>query len=88
LADPQKAAQAQIRYVPSLKPELSVAEIKIVGDLAVTPDVRQHGLGWFDSAKMKSAVDFVVKYVGVTGTPPAAAEVYATGFLPTPAITP
>jgi len=33
-------------------------------------------------------VDFVVKYVGMTGTPPAAADVYAAGFLPDPGITP
>jgi NitT/TauT family transport system substrate-binding protein len=88
LANPQQAADDQIKYVASLKPELIVAEIKIVGDLAVTPDVKQHGFGWVDPAKMKSAVDFVGKYVGMTGTPPAAADVYATGFLPGPAITP
>ena len=69
---------------PSLKPEIIVAEIGIVGDLAVTADVKQHGFGWFDPAKMKSAVEFVAKYVGMTGTPPAAADVYATGFLPSP----
>jgi len=88
LANPQQAADDQIKYVASLKPELIVAEIKIVVDLAVTPDVKQHGFGWVDPAKMKSAVDFVGKYVGMTGTPPAAADVYATGFLPGPAITP
>ena len=65
-----------------------MAELAIVRDLAVTPEVRQNGLGWFDPIGMKSALDFVVKYVGVTGTPPPATDIYATGFLPTPAITP
>ncbi len=88
LANPQKAADEQIKYVASLKPEITVAEISIVGDLAVTPEVKQHGFGWFDPAKMKSAVDFVTKYIGVTGTAPAVADVYATGLLPSPAITP
>jgi NitT/TauT family transport system substrate-binding protein len=88
LADPQRAAADQLRYVASLKPDLIVAELGIVRDLAVTPEVRQNGLGWFDPIGMKSALDFVVKYVGVTGTPPAATDIYATGFLPTPAITP
>jgi NitT/TauT family transport system substrate-binding protein len=88
LADPQRAAGDQLRYVASLKPDLIVAELAIVRDLAVTPEVRQNGLGWFDPIGMKSALDFVVKYVGVTGTPPAATDIYATGFLPTPAITP
>lgn len=88
LANPRKAAEDQIKYVASLKPEIIVAELGIVGDLAVTPDVRQNGFGWFDSARMQSAVDFVTKYVGVAGKAPAASDVYATGFLPVPAIKP
>jgi NitT/TauT family transport system substrate-binding protein len=88
LANPQKAAEDQIKYVPSLKLETSVAEIKIVSDLAVTPDTRKHGLGWFDPAKMKANVDFVAKYVGISGKVPAPTDVYATGFLPTPPILP
>jgi NitT/TauT family transport system substrate-binding protein len=76
LANPQKAADDQIKYVASLKPDIIVAELKIVGDLAVTPDVKQNGLGWFDPAGMTSALDFVSKYVGMTGTPPAAADIH------------
>jgi NitT/TauT family transport system substrate-binding protein len=59
-----------------------------VGDLAVTPEVRQNGFGWLDPAKMQSALEFMVKYVGVTGTAPAATDLYAPGFLPNPAIKP
>jgi NitT/TauT family transport system substrate-binding protein len=88
LANPQKATDDQIKHVASLKPDIILAELKIVGDLAVTKDVKQNGLGWFDPIAMKTAVDFVTKYVGVTGTPPAAADIYAVGYLPEPAITP
>jgi NitT/TauT family transport system substrate-binding protein len=88
LANPQKAAEDQIKFVPSLKPEVIRAELGVVADLAVTPDVKGHGFGWIDPAKMKSSVDFVVKYIGVSGTPPAVQDVYATGFLPSPAIMP
>ena len=88
LADPQRAAQDELKFVPSLRPDLIVAELAIVGNLAVTPDVKQNGLGWFDPNGMKSALDFVVKYVGMTGTAPAAADLYAPDFLPAPAITP
>ena len=88
IANPEKAAADQIKHVPSLKPETIVAEIKIVADLAVTADTRKNGLGWFDPAKMKSNVDFVVQYVGVSGKAPEATEIYATGFLPSPSITP
>jgi len=88
LSNAQKAAEDQIKFVASLKPELIVAEIEIVADLAVTPDTRQHGFGWFDPAKMQSTVDFVVKYIGVPGSTPQASDVSATGYLPMPGILP
>jgi NitT/TauT family transport system substrate-binding protein len=83
LDNPEKAAADQIKYVPSLKPEVIVAEVKVVADLAVTRDTSKNGLGWFDPAKMWSCLDFVVKYVGISGKPPEATDIYAPGFLPT-----
>lgn len=88
IGNPEKAAADEIKYVPSLKVDTVVPEIKIVADLAVTADTKKNGLGWFDPAKMAANVDFVVKYVGVSGKPPAATDVYATGFLPSPAVMP
>jgi NitT/TauT family transport system substrate-binding protein len=88
LANPQKAADDEIKFVPSLKSEGIVAELGVVSDLAITPDTKQHGFGWFDPAKMQSNADFVVKYIGVTGSPPPATDIYATGYLPTPGILP
>jgi NitT/TauT family transport system substrate-binding protein len=37
---------------------------------------------------MKSSLDFMVKYVGVGANPPAATDLYATGFLPATPIKP
>jgi NitT/TauT family transport system substrate-binding protein len=88
LVNPQKAADDVIKSVPSLKPEVIVAELAVVADLAITPDTKQHGFGWFDPAKMQSNLDFVVKHIGVTGSAPKASDLYATGYLPTPAILP
>lgn len=88
MANPERAAADQVKYVPTLKPEGIVAEIKVVTDLAVTAETRKNGLGWFDPAKMKANIDFVEKYVGITGKPPAATDVYASGFLPTPPVMP
>jgi len=88
LANPQKAADNEIKYVPSLKPDVIVAELAIVAGLAVPPEVRQNGLGWFDPPKMQSALEFVRKHVGLSGTPPAEADIYASGFLPVPPIKP
>jgi NitT/TauT family transport system substrate-binding protein len=82
LANPQKAAADEIQYVPTLKADGIVAEIGVVADLAVIADTKKNGLGWFDPAKMKANVDFVTKYIGVSGAPPAPADIYAAGFLP------
>jgi len=86
--NPEKAAADQIKYVTSLKPEVIVAEIKVVADLAVTADTRKNGFGWFDPAKMQSNLDFVVKYVGMSGKAPEATDIYAAGFLPNPPVIP
>ena len=88
IANPEKAAEDQIKFVPSLKLEGSVVEIKVVTDLAVTAETKKNGLGWFDPVKMKANVDFVEKYIGVVGKPPVATDIYATGFLPNPPIMP
>jgi len=88
LANPEKAAADQIKYVPSLKPDVIVAEIKVVAGLAITPDTKQHGFGWFDPNKMQANIDFVSKYVGISGTAPKAADISATGFLPSPPVMP
>jgi NitT/TauT family transport system substrate-binding protein len=88
LDHPAKAAQDELKFVPSLKPDVIAAELNIVRGLVVTPETQQHGLGWFDPAQIKANVNFVAKYIGVNGTPPAPADVYATGFLPNPPIKP
>jgi NitT/TauT family transport system substrate-binding protein len=88
MANPEKAAQDQLKYVPTLKPEVAVAEIKIVADLAITDAVKTKGLGWFDPAKMAANLDFVAKNIGLGGPAPAATDLYATGFLPDPPMLP
>ena len=63
------------------------AEETLWRSLELDPN-QQHGFGWFDPAQIKANVDFVTKYIGITGTPPAPADMYATGFLPDPPIKP
>jgi len=88
LDHPDQAAQDEIKFVPSLKPDVIKAEIEIVRNLAVTPDVEQHGFGWIDPAKVKANLDFVVRYIGVNETAPQASDLYQDGFLPSPPIKP
>ncbi|SEE70779.1 NitT/TauT family transport system substrate-binding protein [Rhizobiales bacterium GAS188] len=82
LDDPKRAAAFEKQFIPTLNEDGIQAEIETVRDLAVTADTRKNGLGWFDPAKFQANLDFVVKYIGVTGTPPIASDLYATGFLP------
>jgi NitT/TauT family transport system substrate-binding protein len=88
LEHPDQAARDEIKYVPTLNLDVIKAEIAIVRELAVTQAVEQHGLGWFDPAEIKENRDFVVKYMNVNGTPPAASDLVANGFLPNPPIKP
>lgn len=88
LEHPDLAAQDEIKYVPSLRPDVIKAELAIVRELSVTPAVEQHGLGWFDLAEIERNRDFVVKYMDVNGTPPPASDLVANGFLPNPSIKP
>lgn len=86
--NPQKAAELQSRMVAGLKEESIVPEIAVLRALAVTPDTLANGLGSFDPAKMQKSLDFTVKYIGVSGTGPAARDLYETGFLPAQPVLP
>jgi NitT/TauT family transport system substrate-binding protein len=88
LRNPRKAAEDQIKFVPTLDVDKSVAELAIVKGLAVTAAVERDGLGSFDPAEMEASLEFMVKYVGLGGTPPKATDLYASGFLPQPPIMP
>ena len=87
LANPQKAAADEIQSVPTLKPEGIVAEIGVVGDLAVTRTPRKR-TGLVRPGKDESQCRLRHQIFGVNGTPPAPTDIYATGFLPASPVTP
>lgn len=88
LANPDAAADHQLKYVDGLEKSVILAEIEIVRNLVVTDDTKANGLGWFDEAKMEAGLNFVLENVGVTGTAPEASAIFAAGFLPEEAIRP
>lgn len=88
LANPEEAAKIEAKYVNGLNEGVAVQEIRILKSLAVTPDVTAHGLGTINPALMKHSVDFVVKNIGVEGTPPNPRDLYTVDFLPKPGIEP
>lgn len=88
LDNPEKAADHIVKNVDGLDHDVVLAEIEVVRNLAVTDDVKEHGLGWFSPEKMKTGVEFVIDNVGVDGTAPEAGSIYRSEFLPEPAILP
>jgi NitT/TauT family transport system substrate-binding protein len=88
LADPEGAADCQMRHAKGLDRDGIVEEVKILRRLAIVPDTEKNGLGWFDPAKIQANLQFMVANVGITGTPPKPEDLYDTGFLPKPPILP
>ena len=82
LANPEDAADRQIKYAKGLDRGSIVAEIGVLRDLAIVPDTQKNGLGWFSPAKMKTSLEFILTNLDVTGSPPKPEDLYATGFLP------
>ncbi len=82
LTNPDAAAAIETKYVPGLNRDVAAGEVKIVRDLAVTPETKVHGLGWIDPARMAKSVAFVVKYIGIEGKAPPVDSLYTDAFLP------
>ena len=88
LSNPEDAADRQLKYAKGLDRNAIVAELGVLKDLAIVPDTQKNGLGWFDPAKMKASLEFVLTNLSVTGSPPKPEDLYATGFLPKPPVFP
>jgi NitT/TauT family transport system substrate-binding protein len=87
--NPEEAAEIQRRSVPALDRSVILNELSLVRNLVVVPETQTHGFGWFTPQKMTATLDFMLENVGVAGgTPPNAGDLYATGFLPQPALKP
>lgn len=89
MRNPQEAADIQHRAQPALDKGVILEELKLVRDLVVVPDTQANGYGWFSETKMKGALDFMLANVGTGDAPvPKTQDLYASGFLPQPAIKP
>jgi NitT/TauT family transport system substrate-binding protein len=80
---PAEAAELIQKHAKALNNQITVEELKIVEDLAVTPDVKQNGLGSFTKARMDSSVAWMIENGGFPKEKaPKPEDVYAAGFLP------
>jgi NitT/TauT family transport system substrate-binding protein len=80
-AHPEEAAALVVARHPELDPDTAAAEIEIVRDLALTPEVQEHGLGYMAPEKMQSTRDIVTKAYHVTADVDLEAA-YSNAFLP------
>jgi NitT/TauT family transport system substrate-binding protein len=86
---PAEAAELIQKHAKALNNEITVEELKIVEDLAVTPEVKRNGIGSFTTARMQSSVAWMVENGGFPKEKaPKVEDVYATGFLPAKPIMP
>jgi len=86
MANPQEAAKLMTDQVRALQPEAVVAELQIVRELAVTPDVRSKGFGTIDPARFAAGVDFIVRNVEVGGNAPSPDGMVSLDYLPQPPV--
>jgi len=86
---PKEAAVFERKTAKALNDEITVDEIKIVEDLAVTPDVKKNGIGSFTAEKMRKSVEWMVENGGFPkDKAPKPEDVYATGFMPAKPVMP
>jgi NitT/TauT family transport system substrate-binding protein len=87
--NPQEAAELIQKHAKALNNQITVEELKIVEDLAVTPEVRKNGIGSFTPARMESSVAWMVENGGFSKEKaPKPQDVYMTGFLPAQPVLP
>lgn len=86
--NPEEAARIQLQYVKALDPQIVVEEIGILRRVAISDDVKKHGLGYIAPERMKSTVDFINKNIDVAGDKVTADQIYVPGFLPQEPILP
>lgn len=80
-AHPDEAGRYVLKHQPLLDLAVTVAEIMIVQDLAMTPEVKKHGIGYIEDAKMRETRDLVLNLNGIKDSIPME-QVYSNEFLP------
>ena len=88
MANPEEAAQIQVKYLKALDQGVIVEELKLLRRLAVTPEVTDKGFGTISRDKMKRTVDFINNNVDVPGNKLTAEQIFVDGYLPNPPIKP
>jgi NitT/TauT family transport system substrate-binding protein len=81
LKNPAEAAKIVKARQPELDEETAAAEIAILRDLVLTPEARQHGMGYMDAEKMRITRDIITQAYELKVTVPHE-DLYTNAFLP------
>ncbi len=81
LKNPGEAAKIVKRRQPELDEETAAAEIVILRDLVLTPEAKQHGMGYMDGEKMRVTRDIITQAYELKVTVPYE-ELYTNALLP------
>jgi len=88
-ADPADSAKRQKKYSKGLNEQITIEEIAILKKLAITPETKKYGLGWFSKKKMSDLRDFMVNNTKIDKSKaPNAEDLYDLNFLPKEPIKP
>jgi NitT/TauT family transport system substrate-binding protein len=88
-ANPADAAKRQKKYSKGLNEQITIEEIAILRKLAITPETKKHGLGWFSKKKISKLRDFMVNNTKIDKSKaPRAEDLYDLSFLPKDPIKP
>jgi len=82
LDNPGRAGAILNKAVPLQDPVIAAKELRIMKKYAVTPDVRQRGMGLVDRSRFASTISIVNSFFKPK-SPVKVADVYARGFAPT-----
>jgi NitT/TauT family transport system substrate-binding protein len=80
--DPEEAVQMTLKYEPLLNADIERDRLKLAMECCmVTPNVRKHGFGDVDKARLDRGIDILVKGFGLPSAPKADA-VFDSSYLP------
>jgi NitT/TauT family transport system substrate-binding protein len=77
---PDEAAQILNRHHPQVPVDVAKAETLAVRDLTLTPETKQHGIGWVDPARVQKTIDIMTPALELKRKV-TVDEVYAPGFV-------
>jgi len=78
---PDEAVDILLKRFPTLDRDVARAEIDILKKLVLPPEAQEHGIGYFDSARVQATIDAITEIYKLPRKV-APEEIYTSEFLP------